>query len=248
MMTTTRLGNIPELEHYTTATHSARMIKSRAIMARGMRVQTRRQDSLSSLAGRTYGNKKPLATVDFHSYALGSRIDDDQKKRQYHTTAPSEKAVALILGLASVSAVAYAGSSAVQSYNEWQAAQPSPEEVEAQRKEDEKERMKQETKPKEDEKKEEEKNEAKRPRENIFKEWFGVGVGSKYYEGGFEDSMTKKEAALILGVRESSSPKRVKDAYRQLLVLNHPDRGGSTFMAGKINEAKELLLKGKSRM
>jgi DnaJ family protein C protein 19 len=218
-------------------------------MARGMRVQTRRNDSVSSMAGRTYGNKKPLATVDFHSYALGGRIDDDQKKREYHTTAPSERAVAIILGLSAVSAVAYAGSSAVQSYKEWQLAQPSPEEVEAQRKEDEKERMKQEdAKPSEEERKEEEAKEAKKPRENIFKEWFGVGVGSKYYEGGFEDSMTTKEAALILGVRESSSPKRVKDAYRQLLVLNHPDRGGSNYMAGKINEAKELLLKGKARV
>ncbi|EEC47907.1 predicted protein, partial [Phaeodactylum tricornutum CCAP 1055/1] len=67
------------------------------------------------------------------------------------------------------------------------------------------------------------------------------GVGSKYYEGGFEDTMTRSEAALILGVRESSDPKRIKDAHRKLLILNHPDTGGSTYMAGKINEAKELL-------
>ena len=57
--------------------------------------------------------------------------------------------------------------------------------------------------------------------------------------------MTRKEAALILGVRESSAAKRIKEAHRKLLILNHPDTGGSTFIAGKINEAKELLLKGK---
>lgn len=63
--------------------------------------------------------------------------------------------------------------------------------------------------------------------------------------GGFEEQMTRKEAALILGVRESSTPKRIKEAHRKLLILNHPDTGGSTYMAGKINEAKELLLQGK---
>jgi curved DNA-binding protein CbpA len=72
-----------------------------------------------------------------------------------------------------------------------------------------------------------------------------MSVGSKYYEGGFEDKMSRKEAALILGVRESSSTKRIKEAHRKLLILNHPDTGGSTFLSGKINEAKELLLKGK---
>eukprot|EP00978_Attheya_sp_CCMP212_P049660 scaffold694102_cov59-Attheya_sp.AAC.1 len=57
--------------------------------------------------------------------------------------------------------------------------------------------------------------------------------------------MTRREAALVLGVRESSSPKRIKEAHRNLLMLNHPDTGGSTYIAGKINEAKELLIKGR---
>jgi len=80
---------------------------------------------------------------------------------------------------------------------------------------------------------------------NIFSEFFSVG--SKYYEGGFEDKMTLREAALILGVRESSTQKRIKEAHRRLLILNHPDTGGSTFLSGKLNEAKDLLLKSKGR-
>lgn len=66
-----------------------------------------------------------------------------------------------------------------------------------------------------------------------------------YYEGGFEEKMSKREAALILGVRESATPERIKDAHRRILLLNHPDRGGSALLAAKINEAKDLLLKGK---
>ena len=54
--------------------------------------------------------------------------------------------------------------------------------------------------------------------------------------------MTKREAALILGVRESASKERVKEAHRKVLMLNHPDTGGSTYVATKINEAKDMLL------
>lgn len=71
--------------------------------------------------------------------------------------------------------------------------------------------------------------------------WFA----KTFYDGGFEDKMTRREAALILGIRESASVDRVKEAYRKLLPLNHPDKGGSAYIATKINEAKDLLLKGK---
>jgi hypothetical protein len=66
-----------------------------------------------------------------------------------------------------------------------------------------------------------------------------------FYDGPFENKMTRREAALILGVRESASPERIKSAHRTLLIQNHPDTGGSTFLATKINEAKELLMSGK---
>ncbi len=71
--------------------------------------------------------------------------------------------------------------------------------------------------------------------------WFTKG----FYDGGFEEKMTRKEAALILGVRESASSERIKEQHRKVLILNHPDRGGSAYLAAKINEAKDLLLKGK---
>lgn len=76
---------------------------------------------------------------------------------------------------------------------------------------------------------------------NFGASWFA----KNFYDGGFEDKMTKREAALILGVRESATVERIKDAHKRILIINHPDRGGSDLIASKVNEAKELLLKGK---
>jgi DnaJ family protein C protein 19 len=54
--------------------------------------------------------------------------------------------------------------------------------------------------------------------------------------------MSRREAALILSIRESSTRTEVKDSHKRLMMLNHPDAGGSTYLASKINEAKELLM------
>jgi DnaJ family protein C protein 19 len=166
--------------------------------------------------------------------------------RNYVTeTKPKAKSAAtLVLAFGAIAATAKAGQYTIQAYNEWKESQPPPDEKAE-------EETKTKTEGKEEgtageqtkEKKANTKTDGKR--ENIFAKIFNMNVGSKYYEGGFDDKMTKSEAALILGVRESSTPKRIKDAHRKLLILNHPDTGGSTYLAGKLNEAKELLLKGK---
>lgn len=77
---------------------------------------------------------------------------------------------------------------------------------------------------------------------NLFNSaWFA----KNFYDGGFEDKMTKREAALILGVRENATPERIKDAHRRIMQINHPDKGGSAYLTAKVNEAKDMLIKGK---
>jgi DnaJ family protein C protein 19 len=66
-------------------------------------------------------------------------------------------------------------------------------------------------------------------------------ANSKFYRGGFEPKMSKREAALILGVSPSASKTKIKDAHKKIMLLNHPDRGGSPYVAAKINEAKDLM-------
>ena len=70
-------------------------------------------------------------------------------------------------------------------------------------------------------------------------------LGRPFYKGGFENKMTKREASLILEINERNITKeKLGKRHREMMLLNHPDRGGSPYLAGKVNEAKELLERG----
>ncbi len=48
-------------------------------------------------------------------------------------------------------------------------------------------------------------------------------------------------AACVRAHSERANKAQIKEAHRKIMLLNHPDRGGSPFIATKINEASECL-------
>ncbi|MGX9177864.1 DnaJ domain-containing protein [Mesorhizobium sp. BHbdii] len=66
----------------------------------------------------------------------------------------------------------------------------------------------------------------------------GEGLGVSPGSG----AMTKEEAYKILGLEAGAAAADVRKAHRRLMQRLHPDIGGTSFLAARINEAKDVLL------
>jgi len=73
--------------------------------------------------------------------------------------------------------------------------------------------------------------------------YFGAGLRRGARRSDLGEPMRPDEAREILGVGDAADRPEIEAAYRRLMLRAHPDRGGSTGLAAKLNAARDRLLK-----
>lgn len=68
--------------------------------------------------------------------------------------------------------------------------------------------------------------------------WSGAGKARNSGTG----AMSHDEALAVLGLKAGATNEEIKNAHRRLMKDFHPDRGGSDYLAAKINQAKDILI------
>ena len=66
---------------------------------------------------------------------------------------------------------------------------------------------------------------------------------SEHPESEKAGNMSREEAYKILGLSEDADEEAIRGAHRKLMASNHPDHGGSSYIATKINQARDTLLR-----
>jgi hypothetical protein len=70
-----------------------------------------------------------------------------------------------------------------------------------------------------------------------------AGAGNRGGAAVSSGEMTEEEAYQILDLKPGANADQIGRAHRTLMKKLHPDQGGSTYLAGRVNQAKDTLLR-----
>lgn len=76
-----------------------------------------------------------------------------------------------------------------------------------------------------------------------WREYLGQDAAGSASSGATAGISGEEEAYAVLGLTPEATSDQINLAHRKLMKSVHPDQGGSTFLATKVNEARDLLLK-----
>jgi hypothetical protein len=80
--------------------------------------------------------------------------------------------------------------------------------------------------------------------DRTFGDWRPAATNDEPRPERASSGMSRAEALKVLGLQEGASEDDIRAAHRRLMLQNHPDKGGTDYIAAKINEAKDVLLPG----